>query len=210
VIPFWSENESDAMPLIDDQHISVQGKSIDVCVNPIIYCVPPPTCQEQPTSHACGPTVGNFSVQYEARIGLWLMTFDGGRQEECAGDPNGTLGIYLSYAKEPWGPWSTPQIIFNPVKDRGFGAFIYNPDATIDPCNPFATPPALTGGPAGPALNPNDPKACQTRGDAYGPFMIHRFNSLDQNNATLSIYYTMSTFDPYTIVLMRSDFKIGD
>jgi hypothetical protein len=202
VSPDWSESESDAMPLVDDQYVSVHGVDVNVCANPTIECSPPRRCG-QSSSHACGPSVGNFSVQFEASLGLWIMTFDGGRQKDCQGDPDHIHGIYLSYAKDPWGPWSTPQNIFNPATDGGFGNFIYNPD---DPCNSFATPLTI-GGPAGPALNPKE--SCNTRGDAYGPFMIKRFNSVDPSGTTLSIYYTVSTFNPYTIVLMHSDFTIG-
>src|SRR5215831_5399349 len=202
VTPDWSETESDAIPLVDDQNVSVHGVDINVCANPTVFCDPP--CG-QASPHACGPSVGNVSVQFETSLGLWIMTFDGGRQKDCLGDPDQTHGIYFSYAKDPWGPWSTPQMIFNPATDGGFGKFIYNPD---DRCNPFANV-APTGGPAGPALNPTDDNSCNTRGDAYGPFMIKRFNNVDPSGTTLSIYYTMSTFNPYTIVLMHSDFKIG-
>jgi len=62
--------------------------------------------------------VGNLSVAYSGDLGMWLMTFDGGRQGAT------TRGIYLTYAKDPWGPWATPQLIFNGDRDNGVGAFI--------------------------------------------------------------------------------------
>ncbi len=46
-----------------------------------------------------------------------------------------------------------------------------------------------------------------TRGGAYAPNMIERFTTVSGN--TLTIYYTMSTWNPYTIVKMRSQFTIA-
>ena len=47
-----------------------------------------------------------------------------------------------------------------------------------------------------------------SRGDTYGPFMIGRFNKIDNDARMISIYYTLSTLNPYTVLLMRSDFRI--
>jgi hypothetical protein len=165
-----------------------------------------PTVPVQPPGWKSGPTVGNVSVQYLVKEKLWVMTYDGGRQEDTIGDPDHILGIYYSFAKDPWGPWSPPQIIYNPAVDGGFGNYIANPPKVLDPKgnlvpNPYAAT-ALVGGPLGPMIGQSNP--CYTRGAVYAPFMIHRFNRL--NNGMLSIYYTMSTWNPYTVLLMRSDF----
>ena len=45
-----------------------------------------------------------------------------------------------------------------------------------------------------------------TRGGDYSPQMIERFTRVTGD--TLMIYYTMSTWNPYTVVKMRSEFKI--
>lgn len=134
------------------------------------------------------PTVGNMSVIYSSELRLWLMTYDGGRQTPA------TAGVYFAYAPNPWGPWSTPQLIFNSKTDHGFGTFIYNQNFT---------PP----GPAGPTFNlANDPPDT-TIGGVYAPFMIERFTELRAD--TLTISYAMSTWNPYTVVRMRSDFAIA-
>lgn len=62
------------------------------------------------------PTIGNVSVAYSAELGLWLMTYDGGRQTQK------TTGFYFTYAAKPWGPWTAPQLIFNDVRDSGLGS----------------------------------------------------------------------------------------
>lgn len=136
------------------------------------------------------PTIGNVSVVYSSDLGLWLMTYDGGTQSRA------TAGVYFTYASQPWGPWSEPQLIFNPRRDGALGTFIH--DASIVP-----NPPG--DGLNGPTIGPNDPYT--TNGGLYAPFMVERF--LRVAGSTLSIYYLVSTWNPYTVVEMRSDFTIA-
>jgi hypothetical protein len=60
------------------------------------------------TDNLRNPTIGNVSVNYSPALGLWLMTYDGGRQK-----PDRT-GVYFTSASAPWGPWATTQLIFHP------------------------------------------------------------------------------------------------
>ena len=150
-----------------------------------------PILQDNPTNGPPwpndSPTVAHLSVAYSAGLGLWLMTYDGGRNA-----PE-TDGIYFSSAAQPWGPWSKPQLIFNAFRDMGYGVFMYNP--TNNPT-----------GPAGPTADPakNDPT--NTTGVVYAPNLIEPFTTI--SNSTLYIYYLMSTWNPYTVVKMRSAFSI--
>jgi hypothetical protein len=153
------------------------------------------------------PTIGNFSVLYSQQLGLWLMTFDGGRGSSS------TTGVYFTYAQQPWGPWSTPQLIFNDCRDKGFGNFIYYYYKTDTGNNcPSAMPAGANpapnhAGPSGPTIGDqtkNDPAT--TRGGAYAPLMIERFTTI--TGSKLKIYYTLSTWNPYAVVLMESDFNI--
>jgi hypothetical protein len=137
------------------------------------------------------PTIGNVSVVYSDVLGLWLMTYDGGSQSR------NTAGVYFTYASEPWGPWSKPQLIFNGRRDNALGIFIHDPTITPNPPGDGLT---------GPTIGGND--IYTTSGGAYAPFMIERF--VNVSGTTLSIYYTLSTWNPYTVVEMRSDFAIGD
>jgi hypothetical protein len=136
------------------------------------------------------PTIGNVSVIYSSGLALWLMTYDGGRARES------TSGIYFCYAPAPWGPWSAPQIIFNPVRDKAAGDFI----SDYDPRRPD-----IAGTPAGPTIGMND--IYRTRGGDYAPYMIERFTRVQSNMLTIS--YTLSTWNPYTPVRMRSQFQIA-
>ena len=154
------------------------------------------------------PTIGNSSAFYSQQLGLWLMTFDGGRGSLS------TKGVYFTYAPQPWGPWSTPQLVFNDCRDKGLGNFIfyYYPTAAANNC-PSAMPAGVTSapnssGPSGPTIGDqtaNNPLT--TRGDSYAPLMVQRFTTITGD--TLKIYYTLATWNPYAVVLMESDFTIA-
>jgi Domain of unknown function (DUF4185) len=165
--PIWSSGESNCVPVV----------------------------QDNPTNGPAWPndsgTVGNVSVSYPPALGLWLMTYDGGRSAETK--KNKTTGVYFSYAPQPWGPWSTPQLIFNKDRDYGLGVFIHNASTNVP-----------NDGLDGPVIGNNDPT--NTAGGDFAPIMIERFTRI--TNSTLFIYYTLSTWNPYTVVKMRSAFTI--
>ena len=153
------------------------------------------------------PTIGNLSAFYSQQLGLWLMTYDGGKGSDT------TSGVYFTYAPQPWGPWSTPQRIFNDCRDNALGVFIhyYYAVASGNTC-PTAMPTGVTSapnsaGPAGPTISMtnNDPQT--TKGGGYAPQMVQRFTEIAGN--TMKIFYTLSTWNPYTVVLMESDFTIS-
>ncbi len=153
------------------------------------------------------PTVGNVSVFYSKPLSLWLMMFDGGR-----GSAN-TNGMYFTYAPQPWGPWATPQLVFNDCRDKGLGNFIFYYYATAAGNNcPSAMPAGVTSapnsaGPSGPTIGDqtkNDPTT--TRGGAYAPALVERFTII--SGSTLKLFYMFSTWNPYASVMMESDFTI--
>jgi len=150
-----------------------------------------PVVQDNPTNGPVWPhdfpSVGNISVVFSTDLSLWLMTYDGGRASPA------TTGIYFSCAPKPWGPWSQPQLIFNATRDHGFGDFVHN--ATY-------TPP----GPIGPMIDPQANNPTNANGGVYAPYLIGPFTRVTNN--TLYLYYTMSTWNPYTVVKMRSGFVI--
>ncbi len=139
------------------------------------------------TDNPTNPTIGNVSVNYSPAAGLWLMTYDGGRQKAD------TTGVYFDYAPAPWGPWSSPELIFNDKRDLGLGAFVYATNASYHDLDL-----------AGPTIGGNVPT--NTPGGIYAPYMVERFTQIASNR--LTIYYTLATWNPYTVVLMKSDFTI--
>jgi Domain of unknown function (DUF4185) len=155
---------------------------------------------------AANPTIVNVSVFYSQPLGLWLMVYDGGRGSLS------TEGIYFTYSPQPWGPWSTPQLVFNACRDKGFGNFIfyYYATAAQNGC-PSAMPAGVTSapnsaGPAGPTIGAvNDPNT--NRGHVYAPTLVERFTII--SGSTLKLFYMFSTWNPYAVVMMESDFNIA-
>jgi hypothetical protein len=129
-------------------------------------------------------TLGDLSVTWCNDLGLWLMTYD--RRAP-------TRGIAFSYSRTPWGPWSEPQILFNGAND-GLGKFIHNPNSN---------PP---DGLAGPVIGKGqmDPEA--VHGGAYAPYVVERWTKL--KGSELSVYYVLSTWNPYVVVLMKSRLNV--
>lgn len=129
-------------------------------------------------------TIGDLSVTWAPAAQLWLMTYDS-RQPR---------GIVFRHARFPWGPWSEPQVIFDAMRDQGLGHFIHKAHSEQD------------DGLAGPVIGAGktDPQAVQ--GGAYAPYVIERFTRLEGDH--LKIYFVLSTWNPYVIVLMRSEFQV--
>lgn len=90
-------------------------------------------------------------------------------------------GILLRTAKQPTGPWSEPTVLFDP--ERGYGKFIHRPGKD----------------------SVNDPRRENEHGGEYGPYMIPRFFKKIPKGAT--IYFLMSIWNPYQVVLMRADLE---
>lgn len=124
-------------------------------------------------------TLGDVSVTWCEPLGLWLMTYD--RRAP-------THGIAFSYAALPWGPWAEPQLILDAQSDA-VGRFIHRA--------------GVNDGLAGPVIgasNQADPNA--VAGGPYAPFVIERFTRV--RGSELDLYYTLSTWNPYVVVLMKS------
>jgi hypothetical protein len=128
-------------------------------------------------------TLGDLSVTWCKDLNLWLMTYDRATPTEC---------IAFSYARTPWGPWSEPQPIFNPIRDHA--KFIHNPRAK---------PP---DGLSGPVIGKPKSEWQATSGGYYAPYVVERFTKVV--GSELYIYYCLSTWNPYVVVLMKSSFAI--
>jgi len=127
-------------------------------------------------------TMGDLSVTWCKDLGLWLMTYD---SREPA-----PRGILFSYSRTPWGPWSEPQIIFNAVRDGALGKFIHNPQANPD------------DGLAGPVIGKGQANPRAVHGGAYAPYVVERWTKVQASE--LSVYYVLSTWNPYVVILMKS------
>jgi len=94
-------------------------------------------------------------------------------------------GINCRVADNPWGPWSDPFVIFDPA--NGYCHFMHT-NWEFNNCD-----------------NVYDPGRAYEWGGEYGPY---QFDQLATGvNGETTIYYTMSTWNPYTVVLMKSTLK---
>lgn len=123
--------------------------------------------------------IGEFSAAWIHQLRKWVVLYN-------AGSPR---GITMRVADNPWGPWSPGLVIFNPAKvsdggDGGYGSYMHIPGQD----------------------NLSDPGRESEWGGEYGPYIIPSFTTGDPGSC--HIYYTMSTWNPYQVVLMRSTVRL--
>ncbi len=136
------------------------------------------------TSGAERGTVGDLSLSYAEAIRRFLLVYDAADQGRK---------VYLRHAETPWGPFSEPMMVFNPAAS-GFGVFIHDP--RVKPGD----------GQAGPMPGQHKAHPEKVRGGLYAPFVVERWTQRRQD--TLSIYFLISVWNPYTVELMRADFGL--
>jgi hypothetical protein len=130
--------------------------------------------------------MGELSVTWNVYLRKWLMLYS------CDPGPSSNLrGINFRVADMPWGPWSEPAVLFHPRLDGGYCAFMYD----LSPC------------PAG-SPNPKDDlrkDGGNVFGGEYGAYLISSFTRGSIEKRETTIYFTMSTWNPYQVVLMKSN-----
>ncbi len=131
-------------------------------------------------------TMGDLSVTWCQALGLWLMTYDSRAPAPA--------GIQFAYSRAPWGPWSQPQTVFNAARDGALGKFIHDPQVKPD------------DGLAGPVIGEGQSHPETVRGGEYAPYVVERWTKVQ--GSELDLYYAMSTWNPYVVVLMKSRLKI--
>ena len=114
--------------------------------------------------HDSAIAIGKLSVQWNPFLNDWISLYG---------------GATLRFAPSPWGPWSGPVTLFDPVVS-GFGLFIHSPGHD----------------------NLSDATRENIPGRAYAPYIIDTFTK--GSNGISTIYFTMSTWNPYTVVLMKA------
>ncbi|MGP8096198.1 MAG: DUF4185 domain-containing protein [Steroidobacteraceae bacterium] len=137
-------------------------------------------------------TLGDVSVIWCQELNLWLMTYDS-RAPAIA-------GILFSYSATPWGPWSDPQLLFNARSNGALGQFIHDPGITPD------------DGLAGPVIGKGQKNPAAVHGGAYAPYMIERWTRVRRRSAedrVVDIYYVLSLWNPYVVVLMTSRLQVA-
>lgn len=124
--------------------------------------------------------VGEMSVAWAPHIERWLMTYN------CRGK------ILLRAAPAPWGPWSPSLVVFDKKGPESVGVLHRTCAHFAAPCDDANVSPSFGDSVAG---------------DPYGSYMIPRFFSSNAPGRE-RIVFTMSTWNPYTTVLMEAELSI--
>ena len=125
------------------------------------------------------PQIGEFCVHWNAFLRIWVMTYN-------AGSPR---GIVFRVAEQPWGPWSAASLLFDPWVDNGYCHFMHASwDSRV--CDYVFDP----------------GRATEWAGE-YGPYVITPFTKGDATTTT--IYFVMSTWNPYNTVLMKTTISLS-
>jgi len=121
--------------------------------------------------------VGELSVRKIPALG-YLMAYN-------CGQPRGVL---LHLAHDPTGPWSPSTTIFDPLlaADQGFGYFMHQATSTVGYDD------GLT-----------EPGRDEERGGAYGPYLVPQW-TVNEAAGVYSLVYTLSSWNPYEVHLMRT------
>ena len=122
--------------------------------------------------------VGELSVAWLPPVNRYVMLYNSSRPR----------GITMRSARTPWGPWSEGSVIFDPWRDKGYGHFLHVPPRS--------------GGTD--KLHEADRE--NEFGGEYGPFIMARYTRGTPDRCTIT--YTMSTWNPYQVVIMRSELKL--
>jgi hypothetical protein len=136
------------------------------------------------------PTVAELSVRFNPYLSAWMMTYTS----------LSVHGVCLRLSATPWGPWTTPLRLqhqwMNPPD------YVHTLNGLTDGTRKDWMYDVSMPVPGDPANQPYIP---------YSPAIIE---PLIQGNVTAghstTIFYTMSTWSPYTSLLMRADLNVAD
>lgn len=136
------------------------------------------------------PVVGELSISFNQFLQKWLLTYN---------SLDFHRGINFRTSDKPWGPWSEPNVLFEPIEDSGYCYFMHD---SLHNC-PNISPNPYTD------VQGDAPHDSVAWGGEYGPYQYPLFaKSLNPGETT--IYFNMSTWNPYTVVLMKSTLKLSD
>ena len=121
------------------------------------------------------PCVGELSAHHDPVMDTWVLLYN------CS-DPR---GIVLRTAPDPWGPWSEAAVAFEPWNDGGYCHFLHTA-WDYDVCDSV-----------------HDDGREYEWGGEYGAYAVAALTRPTGDGAVIS--YTMSTWNPYTVVLMETE-----
>jgi Domain of unknown function (DUF4185) len=139
--------------------------------------------QASPAGERC---VGEHSVTWNAALRTWLLLYT------CT-----PLSVEARFAPEPWGPWSAPIVLLDAVQNPDVGCTLVM---------------SLGGCGSQPSSYLPLPNGASVPGAFYAPFVMERFTQDEtpksepgrRSPKRARIYWLLSTWNPYTVVVMQS------
>lgn len=117
---------------------------------------------------------GELSFSYNPQLEKWLILYN------C----DNPRGIIYQTAEVPWGPYSQGEPLFDPWEDEAYCNYMHvNWESRV--CDSV-----------------HDPGRENEWGGEYGPYLFEEMST--KVDSFVHLYYTLSTWNPYTTVLMRS------
>ena len=126
--------------------------------------------------------VSHPSVVWNAALGSFVLT-------------RGSNGRLLAqFADAPWGPWSDPVTVFSPA-DSWFAKLLHRPgqDRIVQSLVPVYAR--------------NGTVVAMPDSETGAPYGANVMGSTTNADGTVTLYYTLSTWNPYQVFLMRSTFR---
>ena len=138
------------------------------------------------------PTIAELSVRYNTYLGAWMMTYT-------------SLSVHavcIRLSATPWGPWTAPLHIQDIFGDPPSYAHV---DNRVDPPRQDWMYDGSMQVPGG-----GQAAMATTGWVAYSPAIIEPLIQGKTADAVTTIYYTMSTWSPYTVVLLSAKLSDAD
>lgn len=148
---------------------------------------PPSGAQIFPPNPPSQQCVGEHSETWNAPLQMWLMLYTCGGRE-----------IEARVAPEPWGPWSKPTAILSAIANPGLYCTLFMNAAGCPGSGLQNYWPLPNGG-----LIP---------GYLYAPFVMSRYTqdaTQPGGPKQTTIYWLLSTFNPYQVTVMTSTLQLS-
>ena len=167
-LPTWSDTEADAVAIVDTDSPLRTGE------NPFDYVDP-----DKQDAEGC---VGEFSVHYSPAAEAWITLYN------CE-----NWSIEMHSAALPWGPWSAPTTVVDPVADGAYCNYMHMPQDFQDGYGHSCSGSNVQ---VGDRAQPGSP---------YGPYVIERYTEKTAHGVQL--YFVLSTWHPYNTVVMTTEIQ---
>jgi Domain of unknown function (DUF4185) len=138
--------------------------------------------------------IGELSVRKLEGLGYTML-------DNCGPEGVAPRGIHLRAAAQPWGTWAPPIEIFDPWADNGYGYFMHQQTSWAGYDDGLAEPGAQAN--LGGTDCPGNGWREECWGGEYGPFIVAPWFEWTQDGV-YTIYYTLSTWVPYQVHLMKT------